>query len=153
MMKRVLTAAASLALVAACSSGSDEPQPPVGKAEDDATECRDGVDNDEDGRRDCLDSDCKLLDICRGDGNPELGLAKCQDGIDNDNNSFTDCEDFSCSKSTDQEVLDYCASIDENTLEKCSDGADNDDNGHTDCQDYSCSKSTDQGILDYCASR
>lgn len=73
MMKRGLTVVASLALVAACSSGSDDPQPPVGKAEDDATECRDGADNDD--------------------------------------NGHTDCQDASCTNSTDQAILDYCASL------------------------------------------
>ena len=52
---------------------------------------------------------------------------------------------------SDPAVIEYCASIGENTLAKCRDGEDNDGNGFTDCGDYSCSKSTDPEVLSYCA--
>ena len=91
---------------------------PSGPPETDATTCRDGKDNDGNGKTDCAELTCAALDVCKGDGSAEDTLVKCKDGKDNDGNGFVDCGDFSCSKNPDQAVVDYCASIAENTLAK-----------------------------------
>lgn len=51
--------------------------------------CLDGLDNDEDGKPDCLDEDCKDRAVCS-----EIG--HCNDMQDNDLDGQTDCEDADC---------------------------------------------------------
>ena len=54
-----------------------------------------------------------------------------------------------------QEVIDYCESLSENTLEDCSDGEDNDLDGFVDCMDFSCNGQREpfppQEVIDFCA--
>lgn len=59
--------------------------PPVPTEE---VDCSDGIDNDEDGKTDCKDSDCAALPICVE--------TACDDGEDNDGDGDTDCYDFNC---------------------------------------------------------
>ena len=111
--------------------------------------CDNGVDDDGDGLTDCRDPDCWSSAACLG---PENTLARCMDRIDNDRNGFIDCADFGCLRSTDPDIVAYCASVTETTLAQCSDGFDNDGNGFTDCNDFSCSRSSMPDVLAYCES-
>jgi len=53
--------------------------------------CDDGLDDEEDGYADCLDSDCDGVDGC------EFGAEQsCRDTFDNDTDGFVDCEDPDC---------------------------------------------------------
>ena len=56
------------------------------------TSCTDGVDNDQDGRTDCADSDCGGASNC----NTPSTETNCSDGVDNDKDGFTDCADTNC---------------------------------------------------------
>jgi len=53
------------------------------------TLCKDGIDNDQDGKTDCADSDCAANPVC-------LPETLCKDGIDNDQDGKTDCADSDC---------------------------------------------------------
>ncbi|HAN31308.1 MAG TPA: hypothetical protein DCQ06_06880 [Myxococcales bacterium] len=125
--------------------------------------CSNGKDDDGDGYTDCNDSNCSGANLCGGSGlggqpapskpgedGPEDTLERCKDGYDNDGNGYTDCGDFSCSKSSNPDVVAYCADQSEVGPDKCKDGIDNDGNGYTDCNDFSCNKSTDQAVIDVC---
>ena len=107
-------------------------------SEDSIDRCSDGIDNDDNGKIDCNDEQCKQFDHCRSPVNPvpENTEELCNDGIDNDNNQKTDCQDESCKQ------FDHCKSpvnpVPENTEELCNDGIDNDNNQKTDCQEESC---------------
>ena len=136
--------------------------PPTPEPETNEAVCVDGVDNDDNGFTDCSDFGCCNRDgVCITpvvqefcDNRPtETSLADCMDGEDNDNNGFTDCADFSCSRSSDPTVLDYCASVLENSAERCTDGVDNDGNGFRDCDEFSCCRDgvcIDPAIDAYC---
>lgn len=54
--------------------------------------CRDGVDNDDDGLIDCEDDDCATSFFC-----PEVD---CEDGVDNDGDGLVDCADDDCERET-----------------------------------------------------
>ncbi len=58
----------------------------VSNVENNAALCSDGIDNDNDGKIDCADSDCAAFCV------PEA----CQDGIDNNLNGLIDCADPAC---------------------------------------------------------
>jgi hypothetical protein len=84
----------------ACDSG--------GALENTPAACSDGIDNDCDGFRDCMDNNCSCIGTCPPGRFAPVGCmchgtedntAACGDGIDNDCNSFIDCRDFSCSRS------------------------------------------------------
>lgn len=95
-------------------------------------ECKDGKDNDTDGKIDCADFSCSrnpIVTVC----NSEANDVTCKDGKDNDGNGKTDCDDFSCSENA---FVTVCPT--ENSYAECSDGKDNDNNGHADCEDFSC---------------
>ena len=63
----VLALAAGLWLAAGCSD--DGPSPDTGPgSEDTPTACKDGKDNDGDGKTDCDDPGCAQLVFCRKDG-------------------------------------------------------------------------------------
>ena len=66
--------------------------------------CKDGIDNDNDGKIDCQQDSCKDFVFCQppADPVPENTEALCKDGIDNDNNGKTDCNEESCKD------FDYC---------------------------------------------
>ncbi|MEM1033541.1 MAG: hypothetical protein AAGN82_24615 [Myxococcota bacterium] len=122
----------------------------------DLDECRDGIDNDDNGFVDCGDFGCSrsenpdILAFC--DDQLENSFDKCLDGIDNDGNGFVDCGDFSCRQSDDPAVVAACQEsvaqvLTDDTLGdvpltpdmKCSDGLDNDLDGFVDCEDWDCS--------------
>lgn len=56
--------------------------------------CRDGLDNDGDGKFDCADEGCAVLTLCSPTA--EQSPAACQDGRDNDGDGATDCADLDC---------------------------------------------------------
>jgi len=61
-------------------------------------ECRDGKDNDHDGKADCQDPDCKHTRHCKRENpNTESG-PECHDGHDNDHDGKDDCQDPDCAK-------------------------------------------------------
>lgn len=90
--------------------------------------CSDGVDNDRDGKVDCLDDSCANVPWCPGEG--EVGQL-CADGQDNDKDGFVDCEEPSCKLSR------YCEAGPEMGLQ-CRDEKDNNNNGLVDCWEPSC---------------
>ena len=100
--------------------------------------CKDGVDNDNNGKTDCQEDSCKEFIFCQSSTDlvPENTEALCKDGIDNDNNGKKDCQEDSC------KTFDSCQPpaepVPENTEALCKDGIDNDNNGKTDCQEDSC---------------
>jgi hypothetical protein len=53
--------------------------------------CADGVDDDADGKTDCLDPDCAKAADCEPSGEQT-----CDDGWDNDGDGLTDCSDHDC---------------------------------------------------------
>ena len=65
--------------------------------------CSDGLDNDCDGYRDCMDRSCSCVGSCAAFragctcGGAESTNGVCTDGVDNDCDGFTDCADFDCS--------------------------------------------------------
>lgn len=116
--------------------------------------CSDNVDNDCDGKIDCVDPNCNSNSYCKwGNGGwgwwlpwwlkAELcnniwcdrnsnGEMNCFDKVDNDNNGKLDCADPNC------RCFEICWSSECN----CCDGIDNDGDGKTDCdmnnQDEEC---------------
>ncbi len=93
--------------------------------------CTDGVDNDEDGRKDCADPDCL------GNAKCESRELSCNDFFDNDGDALADCNDADCC--TDNACIGKGTCIAE--VEVCTDGIDNDNNGFIDCEDTACSSS------------
>lgn len=79
--------------------------------------CDDGIDNNNNGFKDCEDFSCDGSAACIS---PEI----CNDGVDNDGDGFTDCDDFDCNSECNVEI--------------CNDGIDNDSDGFTDCDDLDC---------------
>ncbi len=72
-----------------------QPAPTPAPAERE-TNCTDGVDNDDDGKIDCADSDCREhAAVCQ----PQDEI--CDDGRDNDRDGFTDKDDSDCLKRPD----------------------------------------------------
>ncbi len=84
-----------LAVCLSCAAGRAVAQP---YEENTTAACRDGVDNDGDGKVDCDDPDCAELSFCHssGTGSAENTAAACRDQIDNDRDGHTDCEDQDC---------------------------------------------------------
>lgn len=60
-------------------------------------QCFDNKDNDNDGKKDCDDPDCKIYGRCRHVGGHENGR-QCFDHIDNDHDGKADCQDPDCLK-------------------------------------------------------
>jgi hypothetical protein len=63
--------------------------------------CSNGIDDDNDGRTDCADSECPETATCgtgcmcpNGSGIPKE--IACGDGLDNDRDGHTDCQDADC---------------------------------------------------------
>lgn len=83
--------------------------PPARGPENTADACRDGQDNDGDGRLDCADQDCSPLSFCAQTPSvpsqptvpqartPENTPDACRDGRDNDGDGHVDCADQNCS--------------------------------------------------------
>ena len=67
-------------------------------AENTAAACRDGVDNDGNGRIDCADPGCAELRFCAHGAaqSAENTAGACRDFIDNDGDGYTDCADQDC---------------------------------------------------------
>jgi len=87
------------------------------------TSCINHIDDDGDGKIDCLDSDCF----------GKIGCTACSDGIDNDGDTkidygSADSNDPGCTSWTD----------DDERQEICGNGLDDDLNGLTDCADSAC---------------
>ncbi len=80
--------------------------------------CNDGIDNDNDGKIDCEDTECIGNISC---------VEICDDGIDNDRDGKVDCADSNCANSP------AC-------IENCNDGIDNDADGLIDCNDDDCAQ-------------
>ncbi len=81
---------------ACCQTGGPPPActPTVGQ-ETAETNCSDNMDNDCDGKVDCLDKDCTGLS--GGAGTCQFGVeANCSDGFDNDGDGAVDCMDADC---------------------------------------------------------
>jgi hypothetical protein len=100
--------------------------------------CADGRDNDQDGRVDCMDTDCIMRGHCGEQipvnpvPGPENTFELCSDGIDNDDDGTFDCGDRVC-----QSIMELCC-VTEIDDTSCSDRIDNDGNGFADCGDFSC---------------
>jgi len=102
-------------------------------------DCVDGMDNDADGRTDCLapfkDFDCDGAPGCVHERDtPGAGtVANCTDGVDNDGDGLTDDADRDCCHG--QTGIDIGCGPPEM---HCSDGIDDDSDGLTDCKDPDC---------------
>jgi hypothetical protein len=60
-------------------------------------DCKDGVDNDFDGKADCADSDCGEASGCGAGTEYGIPLTEvCDDGTDNDGDGMKDCTDPDC---------------------------------------------------------
>ena len=110
--------------------------------EDSPERCKDGIDNDDNGKIDCQDEQCKQFDHCKSPVNPvpENTEDLCNDGIDNDSNQKTDCQEESCKQ------FDNCQPpedpVPEDSEDLCKDGIDNDNNNKIDCEEDSCKEYT-----------
>jgi len=114
-MRTILISLLTLVLACGCTLFVDfEPQ---NKKE---TNCRDGLDNDNDGAADCYDPDCWFATNCTG----EL----CDNGFDDDGDGFWDCEDPEC---FDHESCGNAGEI-------CDNGFDDDGDAMVDCDDPEC---------------
>lgn len=89
--------------------------------------CTNGVDDDEDTKIDCADTDCAAADNCTS--HDEV----CNNGIDDDRDNKIDCADTDC-------VND--ASCREPTPEICNNSIDDDSDGKIDCADSDCASSS-----------
>jgi hypothetical protein len=84
--------------------------------------CGNGLDDDGDGKKDCLDDDCAADPLCVTDPI----LEHCANGLDDDGDGDTDCDDNDCLTNP------HCVEV------FCSDGVSNDDDGLVDCEDPDC---------------
>lgn len=109
-------------------------------------ECRDGKDNDGDGKTDCQDSDClktagmkKRCATHASKAGTEHGK-QCWDGIDNDHDGKKDCEDPDCLKIKNfkRRCDKIAAGLKVEKGRECLDYIDNDHDGKTDCEDEDC---------------
>lgn len=102
-------------------------------------DCFDGVDNDENGKIDCLDPSCELRQcgaacLCKGLKKTE---ALCSDNTDNDGDGAKDCQDPDC---VDQACRTGCTCVADGGQSEtgCTDGIDNDGDALIDCLDPDC---------------
>ncbi len=106
--------------------------------------CRDGIDNDGDGRADLADTGCASADdnseiphdpACTGVNDPSE-FEQCRDGADNDSDGLIDLADPGCSNANDDNEGDGTS--------QCQDRFDNDGDGAIDFPaDFSCASSSD----------
>jgi hypothetical protein len=89
-------ALASLAIALAICASSACTTPIIVETADGA--CRNGLDDDGNGKTDCEDPACAESGAC------ETTLARCRNELDEDRNGKTDCEDPACAK--------FCAAFD-----------------------------------------
>ncbi|MDD4477115.1 MAG: hypothetical protein PHY40_03070 [Patescibacteria group bacterium] len=86
--------------------------------------CNNGVDDDEDGKADCADSDCSASLSC------QIPPAEvCNNGVDDDEDGKADCADSDCSASLSCQIP---------PAEVCNNGIDDDIDGQIDCLDADC---------------
>lgn len=83
--------------------------------------CGNGLDDNGDGKSDCLDPTCFAEPLC------VLALENCVNQLDDDRNGFTDCADPACL--TDINCL---------RIENCDNGEDDNGNSKVDCADPDC---------------
>ena len=102
-------------------------------------QCKDGADNDGDGKTDFpADDGCNSAnddretphDLGCTDGNDNTELEACRDGLDNDRDGLTDLADPGCSSAQDDNEGDGTS--------QCQDGLDNDRDGVLDAADPGC---------------
>ena len=100
--------------------------------------CNDGIDNDEDGKTDCEDSDCNSAPECQSSNNTNNVTTEeiCDDGKDNDNDGDTDCADSDCSSKPECQSSNNTNNV--TTESNCTDKIDNDGDGNVDCEDSDC---------------
>ncbi|MFT5991123.1 MAG: hypothetical protein ACJA1R_000081 [Flavobacteriales bacterium] len=84
------------------------------------TICDDGLDDDNDGRIDCNDLDCR--------GTPECTFENCVNGVDDDGDGDIDCADDECA------LTDVCI----DGVEICTNVVDDDGDELVDCDDPDC---------------
>jgi len=87
--------------------------------------CDDGVDQDQDGKTDCVDADCADDKACQ----PGAHETSCANKADDDKDGKTDCDDFDCAP------LPECGVT---TETDCGNAVDDDEDGKTDCDDLNC---------------
>jgi len=87
--------------------------------------CTNSIDDDDDGDKDCADSDCASESECLTPTSEHW----CDDDLDNDEDGQTDCADSDCASDA--------ACVGQVEL-ACGDGMDNDEDGATDCADTDC---------------
>lgn len=94
--------------------------------------CSNGLDDDGDGKIDCLDPDCALDNACKlppGGSDPEV----CNNGLDDDGDGKIDCLDPDCT------LNDFCKIPPGGpTPEICNNSLDDDGDGKIDCLDLDC---------------
>ncbi|MFC1669813.1 Ig-like domain-containing protein [Spirochaetota bacterium] len=99
--------------------------------------CKDHIDNDDDGYPDCDDSDCSPLSICVGGMSGPGNFENCENGFDDDLDGSTDCSDSDC-----YNYFDGCSCYDyyDGFLCEfnCYNGIDDDSDGNIDCDDNDC---------------
>jgi MYXO-CTERM domain-containing protein len=86
--------------------------------------CTNGVDDDYDGRADCVDPDCSEDPACLP------AVEDCTNGIDDDEDGAADCDDEDCAAEPACQIPD----------EDCSNGLDDDQDGDADCDDADCAE-------------
>ncbi len=86
--------------------------------------CNDGIDNDKNGKVDCMDPACSTGCGCQLN---EL----CTNGTDDDCDGLADCDDPACATHT-------CCSSTSAKQEACTNGVDDDCDGKVDCDDADC---------------
>jgi hypothetical protein len=84
------------------------------------TSCTDGIDDDGDGKIDCVDEDCLTNTVC-------VGAENCGNNVDDDGNGKIDCLDEACSVA--------CST---KAPEICNNNIDDDKDGYLDCADPNC---------------
>ena len=109
----LVTLGMSVALSFGCAGGNSKL-----KSED----CTNRIDDDGDGRIDCLDSDCVLHVACLA------STEDCTNRIDDDNDGHIDCLDADCAASP------AC----QTNAENCGNGLDDDNDTLVDCADPDC---------------
>jgi hypothetical protein len=96
------------------------------------TKCDNKIDDDNDGKTDCDDSDCAAVLPCSATPTTETN---CADKIDNDKDGKIDCLDTDCAK-------DLACAPTPTGETNCTDKVDNDKDGKVDCADSDCAGKT-----------
>ncbi len=112
------------------------------------TACKDGIDNDGDGRIDTQDSGCTSPDddnerihdpACGTNPNGNSEVEQCRDNIDNDNDGVSDRQDPGCwNNPSDPNSYDPSRNNEGAATTQCQDGVDNDNDRLIDRSDPGC---------------